>query len=197
MITFWFDFASTYAHLAAQRVAPLAAASGVPVRWRPFMLGPIFAAQGWTTSPFNLYPAKGRAMWRDVERLSARAGLPLKKPEPFPANSLLAARVAIQGQDEPWMGDYVRATFRAEFCEGANISDQEVVRGILTKLGLDPRPLIEAARGEQVKAKLKLQTDEAQRAGVFGAPTFIVEGELFWGNDRLEDAIAWSEKPWA
>lgn len=196
MITFWFDFASTYSHLAAQRIAPLAEAAGMPVRWRPFMLGPIFAAQGWTTSPFNLYPAKGRNMWRDVERLSTRAGLPLRKPEPFPANSLLAARIAVQGQDAPWIADFARATFRAEFCDGANIADQEVMRGILTGLGLDAKTLIEAARGEAVKAKLKLQTDDAQRSGVFGAPTFVVEGELFWGNDRLEDALAWAERPW-
>ena len=94
-LDFWFDFASTYSYPAAMRIASLAETSGVTVRWRPFMLGPIFKAQGWATSPFNLYPAKGRNMWRDLERICAALDLPFKRPDPFPQNSLLAARAAL------------------------------------------------------------------------------------------------------
>jgi 2-hydroxychromene-2-carboxylate isomerase len=196
MIDFWYDFASTYSHIAAQRIDAVASAAGETVRWRPFLLGPIFAAQGWTTSPFNLYPNKGRYMWRDMARLSAAHGMPFKKPEPFPANSLLAARVAIQGEDEGWIAPFTMEAFRAAFCEGANIADADVLRGILTDLDLDAGQVLEQARAEPVKAKLKMQTDEAARLGIFGAPSFVVDHELFWGNDRLEEAVRWAERPW-
>ena len=102
VLDFWFDFASTYSYPAAVRIGPLAAEAGVEVRFRPFLLGPIFKAQGWDTSPFNLYPAKGRNMWRDLERLCEDTGLPFRRPEPFPQNSLLAARVALAGMGEDW-----------------------------------------------------------------------------------------------
>ena len=98
-LDFWFDFASTYSYLAAMRIDALAAEAEVDVQWRPFLLGPIFAAQGWTTSPFNIYPAKGRNMWRDLERQCARMKLPLKRPSPFPQNSLAAARMAVAGRE--------------------------------------------------------------------------------------------------
>lgn len=197
MLTFWYEFASTYSHLAAQRIEALANATGVKVVWRPFLLGPIFAAQGWTTSPFNLFPAKGRYMWRDMERLSAAAGLPLKRPEPFPANTLTAARVAVQLQDRPEIAPFTREMFKAAFCEGANLADSDVIRGILTDLGLDAQAVLDAARSEPVKSRLKMQTDEAQRMGLFGAPSFVVDGEIFWGNDRLEEALLWVDKRWA
>src|ERR1700730_5178732 len=94
-LTFWYEFASTYSWLSAERIEALAVQAGVEVAWRPFLLGPIFAAQGWTSSPFNLFPAKGRNMWRDMERQCARLGLPpIVRPDPFPQNSLLAARLA-------------------------------------------------------------------------------------------------------
>src|SRR5262244_3126673 len=88
-LTFWYEFASTYSWLAAERIEAVAAQEGVAVVWRPFLLGPIFAAQGWTSSPFNLFPAKGRNMWRDMERQCVRMGLPpIVRPDPFPQNSL-------------------------------------------------------------------------------------------------------------
>lgn len=197
MIDFWFEFASTYSHISAQRIEPLAAEAAVPIRWRPFLLGPIFASQGWNNSPFNLYPAKGKYMWRDMERLSATLHLPLTRPDPFPSNSLLAARVAIQLQDRPEISGFTREVFRAEFCEGANIAEPDVLRGILTDLDLDASTYLDGARSEAVKARLKLQTEQAQRLGVVGAPCFVVDGEVFWGNDRLDEALRWANKPWA
>ena len=92
---FWYEFASTYSYPAALRVAALADERGVSLVWRPFLLGPIFFAQGWRDSPFNVYPAKGRYMWRDLERTCGAMGVPLKRPDPFPQPSLLAARVAL------------------------------------------------------------------------------------------------------
>src|SRR3990170_2957417 len=95
VLDFWYDLASTYSYLAAMRIRPLAQSAKVSVRFRPFLLGPIFKAQGWTTSPFNLYEAKGRHMWRDLERLCADLALPFRRPDPFPQQSVLAARVAL------------------------------------------------------------------------------------------------------
>ena len=97
IVDFWFDFASTYSYPAAMRIGDAAERAGVAVRFRPFLLGPIFKAQGWDTSPFSIYEAKGRYMWRDLERLCAGLELPFRRPEPFPQNSLLAARIAVAG----------------------------------------------------------------------------------------------------
>ena len=194
-LDFWFDFASTYSYPAAMRIAPLAAAAGVTVRYRPFLLGPIFKAQGWDSSPFNVYAAKGRHMWRDLERLCADLALPFRRPEPFPQSSLLPARVALVGLDNGWGEDFCRAVFRAEFAEGRRIDDAAVIGDILADLKLDPTSALAAAQADGNKQALRRQTDDAQRLGIFGAPTFVTrDGELFWGNDRLERALQWARE---
>ena len=192
-LDFWFDFASTYSYPAAMRIGPLAAAAGVTVRHRPFLLGPIFKAQGWDTSPFNVYEAKGRHMWRDLERLCADLGLPFRRPDPFPQNGLLPARVALVGLGDGWGDEFCRAMFRAEFADNLRIDDVAVIGGILTDLKLDPKSVLDAAQSDGIKQRLRQQTDEAQQLGIFGAPTFVTgDGELFWGNDRLERALQWA-----
>jgi 2-hydroxychromene-2-carboxylate isomerase len=194
-IDFWFDFASTYSYPAALRIAPLAQAAGVRLRFRPFLLGPIFKVQGWATSPFNLYPAKGDYMWRDLERLCAELALPFRRPDPFPQHSLLAARVALVGLDQGWGDDFCRAVFHAEFAEGRAIDDTEVMADLLMGLQVEPGPALSAAQSDAIKAKLRSETDEAQRLRIFGAPTFVTgDGELFWGNDRLEPALRWAKR---
>jgi 2-hydroxychromene-2-carboxylate isomerase len=194
-LDFWFDFASTYSYPAALRIAPLAATAGVTVRFRPFLLGPIFKAQGWDTSPFNLYPAKGRYMWRDLERLCADLGLPFRQPEPFPQPSLLAARVALVGLAENWGEEFCRAVFRTEFGEAGRIDDISTIVRLLTPFGVDPNDVLAKAKSEPIKMRLRDETQAAQQLGVFGAPTFVTaDGELFWGNDRLEPALAWAAR---
>jgi 2-hydroxychromene-2-carboxylate isomerase len=194
VLDFWFDFASSYSYPAAMRVGALAQQAGVEVRFRPFLLGPIFQAQGWTTSPFNLYPAKGRNMWRDLERLCGDLALPFRRPDPFPQNSLLAARVALAGVDGGWEKDFCRAMFRAEFGDGSRIDDVAVIGDILDRLIIDRNRALDAARSDAIKARLRAQTEEAQRLGLFGAPSFTTaDGELFWGNDRLERALQWAK----
>ncbi|ACA20894.1 DSBA oxidoreductase [Methylobacterium sp. 4-46] len=198
-LEFWFEFASTYSYLAAMRIEALAEAAGVSLRWRPFLLGPLFAGQGWSTSPFNLYPAKGRAMWRDLAREAARLGLPpIRRPAEFPQNSLAAARVATYGAEEPWIGAFTRAVFEAEFARGQSIAEPGSISALLNGLSLDGPGIVKAATAEPNKSRLRVIGEEAKSRGIFGAPTFLTEdGELFWGNDRLEQALAWAvgERP--
>jgi len=195
MLDFWFDFASTYAYPAAMRIRRLADEAGFAVRFRPFLLGPIFKAQGWTTSPFNLFAAKGSNMWRDLERICADAGLPFRRPEPFPQNSVLAARLALVGLARTWGEAFCVAVFEAQFGEGRSIADADAITDILLRLDVAPEEALAAATSDDNKLSLRAQTEEAQRLGVFGAPTFIAaDGELFWGNDRLERALLWAKQ---
>ncbi|WP_243369399.1 2-hydroxychromene-2-carboxylate isomerase [Microvirga solisilvae] len=190
---FWYEFASTYSYLAAMRIEQLAEEAGVEVVWRPFLLGPIFQAQGLENSPFNVYPDKGRYMWRDMEREAVRIGLPFYRPKSFPQNSLLAARIAALGTETGWTPIFTKAVYMAEFGEGRDISDREVLVGILDGLGLDPEDIIAEAQSDANKTRLRRLSEEAQSRGIFGAPTFFAEdGEMFWGNDRLEQALDWA-----
>lgn len=190
---FWYEFASPYSYLTAMRIEQAAEEAGVELVWRPFLLGPIFKAQGWETSPFNLYPAKGRYMWRDMEREAARFGLPLYKPNLFPQNTLLAARLALLGLDRGWTPVFTQAVYTAEFGEGRDISDPQVLSGILSGLGLDPEKTVHEAHSDATKGRLRRLNDEALSRGVIGAPSFFAEdGEMFWGNDRLEQALEWA-----
>jgi 2-hydroxychromene-2-carboxylate isomerase len=195
ILDFWFDFASTYSYPAALRIRALADDAGVTVSFRPFLLGPIFKAQGWDSSPFNLYPAKGGYMWRDLERICADLGLPFMRPDPFPQNSLIAARVALVGLRESWGEEFCLEVFRSQFGEGRRIDDTDAIAQILARLEIAPELVLKAALSEDNKARLRDQTDEAARRGIFGAPTFITaDGELFWGNDRLERALLWAKQ---
>jgi 2-hydroxychromene-2-carboxylate isomerase len=194
-LDFWFDFASTYSYPAAMRIRGLADQAGVIIRFRPFLLGPIFKAQGWTTSPFNLFPAKGQNMWRDLERICTDAELPFRRPSPFPQNIVSAARVALVGLSEGWGEQFCFDVFRMEFGQGRSINDVSVLADILSHLNVAPEPTLAAAISDDNKLKLRNQTEQAQRLGVFGAPTFTTaDGELFWGNDRLERALRWAKQ---
>lgn len=191
-LDFWYDFASSYSYLAAMRIEEMAAAAGVDVKWRPFLLGPIFASQGWSNSPFNLFPAKGKYMWRDMERRSGRLGLPLKRPQPFPQNSLSAARVALAGREAGWTPAFTRACFQLEYGEGRSIQEEPVIVEALRQAGVDAQAALLQSRSEEIKGRLKAETELAKSIGIFGAPAFITQdGEHFWGDDRLEEAIEW------
>jgi 2-hydroxychromene-2-carboxylate isomerase len=194
-LEFWFEFASTYSYLAASRIEEAAAAAGVRVRWRPFLLGPIFVSQGWGDSPFNIYPLKGRYMWRDMERLAAELSLPFRRPDPFPQNSLLPARVALFGLAQGWGEDFSVAVYHAQFVEDGRIDEPHTLAEILSRLNVDADAALEAAQSDDVKSRLRAEVEAAQRLGVFGAPSFTTgDGELFWGNDRLERALLWAQR---
>ena len=191
-VEIWFEFASSYSYLAVMRVAEAARAAGVTLRWRPFLLGPVFLSLGWNDSPFNIYPPKGRYMWRDMARLAAKYDIPFQLPSLFPRNGLLAARVAVLGQDQPWIGDFARAAMRANFGEDRDIGQPDVIADLLNALDLPAEALITEAQSPANKQALRAQTEQAAALGIFGAPTFLVDGEMFWGNDRLDDALAWA-----
>ena len=193
VLDFWYEFASPYSFLSALRIDDAAAQAGVVIRWRPFLLGPIFAAQGLTNSPFVLNPSKGRYLWRDTGRRARRQGVTMVKPQNFPQNSLTAARIALAGRDEGWTPAFSRALFRAQFCEGRTIADEAVLVAALKEAGAEPGAAIAAARSEEIKGRLKAEIEYAKSIGIFGAPFFVTEdSELFWGDDRLEEALDWA-----
>ena len=187
----WFEFASTYSYPAALRIEALARSEGVPVVWKPFLLGPIFRTLGWNDSPFNLQPVKGRYMWRDLERICAGLSIPFRRPSQFPRNGLLAARIACWFEGKPWVPEFVRAVYRANFAEDLDISDASLLANRLDSLGQPGAALVRQAQSSESKEKLRNQTERAVSLGIFGAPTCVVGPELFWGNDRLEVALSW------
>jgi 2-hydroxychromene-2-carboxylate isomerase len=194
-IEFWFEFASTYSYPAAMRVEEAARLRGKTILWRPFMLGPIMRSVGWNDSPFNIYPVKGRYMWRDVERVCASLNLAFRKPSVFPRNGLTAARIACAHDGAPWVPAFVRAVYTANFVEDADISEPDVLRRCLAGLVQDPDAALASAGSTDAKARLRANSERAVELGLFGAPSFVVDGELFWGNDRLEAALEWSASP--
>ena len=189
-LEFWFDFGSNYSYLSTMRIEEAAARHGVPLRWRPFLLGPIFRTFGWETSPFVLQKAKGEYMWKDMVRECRKHGLPWVRPSRFPRAAVLPLRVALLGADQPWIGAWCRRMMSLNFAEDRDIDTPELVAEVLTQLGLPARETMAAAQSEANKLELRAQTGEAAARGIFGAPTFFAGDEMFWGNDRLDDALA-------
>jgi 2-hydroxychromene-2-carboxylate isomerase len=194
-LSFWFDFASTYSYPAAMRIEQLSRERGVRLSWNAFLLGRIFRAQGWNDSPFNLYPLKGRYMWRDLERICEAQRLPFRRPSQFPRNGLLAARIACRFSKETWVPAFVRAAYHANFAENQDIADRHVIAACLRSVNQDAETVLDATDSVQTKTMLRQQTERAVDLGIFGAPSFIADQELFWGNDRLEEALGWWQRP--
>lgn len=191
-IEFWFEFGSNYSYLSALRIEALARRAGANVLWRPFLLGPIFRELGWNSSPFVLQAAKGRYIWRDMERQAARYGLPWRRPSVFPRSAVLPMRVATLGADTPWIGPFCARVMGQNWVDDRDIDNPDAVREALHGLVDDPDAVLAAALCADNKLRLRANTEAAAARGIFGAPTFFVGDEMFWGNDRLEEAIAWA-----
>ncbi|MBI5720431.1 MAG: 2-hydroxychromene-2-carboxylate isomerase [Burkholderiales bacterium] len=189
-IEFWFEFGSNYSYLSAMRIEEAAARIGVSVRWRPFLLGPIFQSFGWSSSPFVLQKEKGDYVWKDMERQCAKYGIPWHRPSVFPRAATLPMKVAAAHAGADWIGRYCRIFMTKNFALDEDINTREQISEVLAGLGLDPAVIIEESLSDAMKNRLREATAEAQARGVFGAPTFFVRGEMFWGNDRLDDALA-------
>jgi len=185
----WFEFGSTYSYLTVMRIENIAASQGVYIVWRPFLLGPIFKELGWQSSPFLEQKEKLVYMWRDLERQCGKYGLQWKKPATFPRAAVLPLRVTLAFAQEPWIGDFCRAVMLQNFAEDRDIGATETVERALMALGLPVADIIAQAQSEDNKLALRKQTERARALGIFGGPTFFVGNEMFWGNDRLEDAF--------
>lgn len=191
-IEFWFDFASNYSYLTAMRIEELAGSQGVDVAWQPFLLGPIFQSFGWESSPFVLQKQKGEYTWKDMARQARKYGVDWVKPTAFPRRAILPARVATLGKNEPWIGDYVRATMARNFVEDKDLDTEDAVREVLAAINVNADLIIAQAQSDENKQRLRHATETAANLGIFGAPMFFVGDEMFWGNDRLEDALAYA-----
>jgi 2-hydroxychromene-2-carboxylate isomerase len=180
---------STYSFLTAHRAAAFAAAHGVVLDWKPFSLRTLLREQD--STPFLGRPAKTAYMWRDIERRAARFGIPFARPSRYPVDAAQRAnRIATLAAREGWCAEFLRETYRTWFLEDRDPGDPDALADTLHRLG---RPATVAARADapDVEAEFKVNTDAARTLGMFGAPNFVCEGEVFWGDDRLEDAIAW------
>ena len=188
-IEFWFDFGSNYSYLSVMRIEAEAAARGVRILWRPFLLGPIFRALGFDNSPFVLQKEKGAYVWKDMERQCRKYGIALTRPSVFPRAALLAMRVALLGAEREWIAAFCREIMQQNFVHDRDIGSVEVVSEALVTLGLPAQQIVEEAQSDANKLRLREQTEAAAAKGIFGAPTFFAGDEMFWGNDRLEDAL--------
>lgn len=188
-IDFWFTMGSTYTYLSVMRLAECERSTGISFRWRPFHL--LLILQEMNHVPFADKPAKLAYMWRDIERRAALHGIRVRVPAPYPAKqSIRANLVALVGMREGWGPDFVREAYRRWFQLGQETGSEPNVSDSLREIGQDPDRVLKVAESEATDAALRAETSEARTLGIFGSPTFIVGRELFWGDDRLEDAIA-------
>ena len=194
-IEFWFEFGSNYSYLSVMRIEDEARRHGVRIAWKPFLLGPIFRALGMENSPFVLQKEKGAYVQQDMARLCRKYGLaPWVKPSVFPRLGVLPLRIALLGVDEPWIGAFCRKVMELNFVRDQDINQPEQMVPIVAELGLSALGLTELAQSEPIKTRLRDQTEQARAKGIFGAPTFFVGTEMFWGNDRLDDALLFAAK---
>jgi 2-hydroxychromene-2-carboxylate isomerase len=190
-IDFWYSIGSTYTYLAVARIESVEAASGVTFRWRPFNIRHVLNEH--KNIPYPAQSAKAAYMWRDIERWAAYCGLSPSLPAPYPTpNSPLANRVAILGAQQGWLKQYTKATYRLWFEEGQFCGEDPNISASIAAAGQDAEKVLDEASSSAVAAALQSATEEAMSLGIFGAPTFAVGGEPFWGNERMEDAVSWA-----
>jgi 2-hydroxychromene-2-carboxylate isomerase len=189
-LEFWFDFGSNYSYLSMMRIEALAQQAGIQLALKPFLLGPIFKSFGWESSPFVLQKLKGEYTWHDMQRQCDKYGLAWTRPTAFPRRALLPLRVALLGAEQPWVWEFCKQIMHANFVDDREIDDPILVADILMSLALPAGELLARAQSDGNKEALRGQSEEAAARGVFGAPMFFWGDEMFWGNDRLEDAVA-------
>lgn len=184
----WIEYASTYSYLTVSRIGRLARERGVHLDWQPFGLGPVRHQQQ-LGFPFPEGNAKTAYMWRDLERRAAKMGLPYRRPSMYPVKSLPTARIALLGAAEGWCQAFTEEVFRLHWTEDCLIGTEENLQRACARIDRDPALLVARADGPDGKAAMEAQTTRAVQRGIFGAPSFVIGSELFWGDDRLEDAL--------
>lgn len=182
-VEFFFDYGSPFSYLADTQLAPLAQRTGATIVYRPMLLGAVLKETG-NASPMTV-PAKGRYMGMELQRWAKHYGVPFAANRFFPINTMKLMRGAVAAQQAGCFAEYHRVIYPAFWVESTNLGDQDVIRLVLTKAGLNADLILSRIEEPSVKEQLRLNTDEAVRRGVFGAPTFFVGEEMFWGNDRL------------
>ncbi len=191
VIDFWFTMGSTYSYLSVTRLPGVERVTGARFTWRPFHL--LVILQEMKHVPFADKPAKMTYMWRDLERRAGLYDIPVKVPAPYPAKqSVVANLVATIGMREGWGKDFVHEAYRRWFTLGQETGSEPNLPESLRAIGQDAARVLALADGEEAKAALTAETDAARDLGIFGSPTFSVGRELFWGDDRLEDAVSWA-----
>jgi 2-hydroxychromene-2-carboxylate isomerase len=184
-VEFYFDFGSPYSYLAYKALPAIAAASGAQIAWRPMLLGGVFKATG-NHSPVEI-PAKGKWLQQDLERWAARYAAPFRRNPHFPINTLTlmrgAAGMQLRGLD---FARYTEAIFSAMWEQGRNLGNLQELAAVLSATGFDPAAFQALVGDPAVKDRLKADTEQAAARGVFGAPTFFVGEDMFWGQDRID-----------
>jgi len=190
-IDFYFDFSSPYSYLASEKIEALAARHGRAVRFHPTLLGAVFRVSG--QRPLTEIPLKGDYARRDFARSARHAGLPFRMPEVFPVSTVQAARacLALEPTQPTLLAPFIHAVFRAYFVEGLDITSAAVLEQLLERCGADAAAVMAAMAQPDIKERLKQAVDASIARGVFGAPFIIVDGEPFWGSDRLEQVERW------
>lgn len=190
-LEFWLGYGSTYSYLSVMRIERAIDGRGIRLAWKPFNLTVLMREKGLPTGPFVPRPEKMAYMWRDLERRTQLRGLPYRKPPQYPVDSQKTVRVGCLAAQEGWCGPFSRRVFEMNFVEGRAIGAPGNLEAALSDLGKDPQATIRRAHEPDIEQALERDTRSALERGLFGSPHFVVGDELFWGDDRLEDAIEW------
>jgi len=182
-VEFFFDYGSPFSYLADTQLAALERRTRATIVYRPMLLGAVLKETG-NASPITV-PAKGRYMGVELHRWARRYGVPFAANKFFPINTMRLLRGAVAAQHVEYFAEYHRVIYPAFWVDGANLGEPEVIQAVLDKAGLKADLILARIEEPDVKEQLRLNTEEAVRRGVFGAPTFFVGEEMFWGNDRL------------
>jgi 2-hydroxychromene-2-carboxylate isomerase len=189
-IDFWYSMGSSYSYLTIARLDDVASRERISFRWRPFNVRVIMMEQ--QNIPFANKPVKAKYMWRDLERRAQKYGIPMSLPIPFPAPDMeLANRVAVLGEREGWGSAYTKAAYHRWFVHREIVGGEPNLANSLKAIGKEPSQILATARSDDIGVALQSANDEARRLNVFGVPSFVTRGEVFWGDDRLDDAIQW------
>ncbi|CAD0183332.1 DSBA-like thioredoxin domain protein [Ruegeria sp. THAF57] len=190
-IDFWYSIGSTYSFLTIMRLDDWCAENDVAVAWRPFNVRSVMSEQ--KNIPFAGKPVKSAYMWRDIERRAAKYHIHAHLPAPYPISDLeLANQVALMGIQDGWGKSFTQNLYRIWFEDGIEAGSEAAISEALLRCQQDPRLTLARARSPDAVSALEFETDRASRLGVFGAPSLVVRGEVFWGDDRLDDALSWS-----
>jgi len=190
-IDFFYFFGSGYAYLSVMRIDEAAERAGVEVLWRPFSVRTLMRENN---IGLRNQPGKMRYIWRDIERRAKWHGIPFVKPPIWPTDpDELANRVAIVAFAEGWGRDYTKASFRSWYLDGQPLGEPSALDQVLSSLGRDPAEVVAKANTDETRATYAAETEAARQLGIFGSPAFVADGEVFWGDDRLEEALAWAK----